>query len=244
VTVLAPDHLEAIRRESEAFALAAGLGDLTARVPSCPEWTLADLVHHLTDVQWFWTRIVAGPLLDGDDVGDRPERVPDDRLVARFREGADDLAGSIERSDPTTRVYSWADGEQDVAWVARRQAHEAAIHRWDAESAAGTPQPVDPALALDGVDEWIRWMVDPSELEPVGPLSLRLLATDLDAERILDVQADGTFAAERGGRPDGSIEATASELDLLLWRRLTSSDVSVLGDRTTVERFLAAVDLD
>jgi hypothetical protein len=43
-----------------------------------------------------------------------------------------------------------------VSWVARRQAHEALIHRTDAELAAGvTVTRADAALAADGVDDLI-----------------------------------------------------------------------------------------
>jgi uncharacterized protein (TIGR03083 family) len=240
----APDFVEAIRRESDAFASAAERGDLTARVPSCPDWTLGDLVWHLTDVQWFWTQIAGGPLLSHDDVGPRPEPPPnDDHLVAGFREGAAELVDILEATGPAVRLWSWAGGEQDIAWVRRRQAHEAAIHRWDAEATVGDPAPIEAALALDGIDEWVEWMVDPEELTSTGPVSVRFVAIDIDAERQLQVQDDGTFAREPDGGPDGTVTASASDLDLLLWRRVAPADVSILGDRSAVERFLGATDL-
>ena len=36
---------------------------------------------------------------------------------------------------------------------ARRMAHETSMHRWDADNAQGDPAPIDPELAIDGIDE-------------------------------------------------------------------------------------------
>lgn len=244
MTVAPPDFVEAIRRESEAFASAADRGDLTARVPSCPDWTLGDLVWHLTDVQWFWSQVVGRALLSRDDVGPRPEPpASDDHLVAGFRDGAGALVQALEGAEPALPVWSWAGGQQDIFWVRRRQAHEAAIHRWDADATVGDPGPIEAVLALDGVDEWIEWMADPEELASAAPVMVRLVVSDREAARVLRVEADGTFASEPAGQPDGTITASASDLDLLLWRRVAPADVSIVGDRSAVERFLGATDL-
>jgi uncharacterized protein (TIGR03083 family) len=238
------DFVDAIRRESDAFAFAADHGDLEDRVPSCPDWSLGDLVWHLTDVQWFWTQIAAGPLLSPDDVGERPEPPPtDDHLVAGFREGAAELVQILELADLGTRIWSWAGGEQDIVWVRRRQAHEATIHRWDAEATVGDPHPIEARLAWDGVDEWARWMADPEDLAAVAPVSVRLVASDLNDERFLAVRPDGTLAHDAAGGVDATIEAPASDLDLLVWRRITSQDVAIDGDDAAVESFLNASDL-
>ncbi|WP_238993563.1 hypothetical protein [Nocardioides caldifontis] len=46
----------------------------------------------------------------------------------------------------------WAE-DRTVGYIRRRQAHEALIHRLDAELTAGTVTALDPTLASDGVDE-------------------------------------------------------------------------------------------
>src|ERR1700742_26107 len=53
-----------IHSESARFAdvLAGAAPD--ARVPSCPDWTAADLLWHLGEVQLFWGTIVAERLDD------------------------------------------------------------------------------------------------------------------------------------------------------------------------------------
>ncbi len=46
----------------------------------------------------------------------------------------------------------WAD-DKTAGYIARRQAHEALVHRLDAELTVGDRTPLDPRLAADGVDE-------------------------------------------------------------------------------------------
>ena len=114
---------------------------------------------------------------------------------------------------------------------------------WDAEAAGGDPSPVEAMLAWDGVDEWATWMADPEDLAAVAPVTVRLVASDLKVERFLAVRPDGTLAHDAAGGVDATIEAPASDLDLLVWRRISSRDVVIDGDGAAVESFLNASDL-
>jgi mycothiol maleylpyruvate isomerase-like protein len=57
------DLLALVQDRSAALrSSAAGAPGLAVRVPSCPDWSLCDLVEHLTQVQRFWAAaVVAGP---------------------------------------------------------------------------------------------------------------------------------------------------------------------------------------
>lgn len=154
-------HVDALVMESERFGRAAR-GALDVRVPSCPEWTLGDLVWHLANVQWLWSEIVRRRELDRDGIG-QPEDRPDEELAPWFDEVSAGLAEALRSTDPSVRVWSWADGQQDVAWVARRQAHEVAVHRWDAQGALGAPEPIGSDLAADGIGEFFDWMLEPED---------------------------------------------------------------------------------
>jgi len=145
-------YLAVVRGESERFleALAGVPGD--ARVPSCPDWTAADLLWHLAEVQHQWARVVAGAR--PPDVGEPPR--PDDpvelrRLVAT---SGTELLAALADTPPETPIWSWHPDGGTVGWAVRRMAHEALVHRVDAELTAGLePRPPSVELAADGVDE-------------------------------------------------------------------------------------------
>ena len=153
------DVVEAIRAESVRFGdLVRGLAPV-APVPSCPGWTVADLSYHLAEVQDQWARIVEGA--EGDDIVSLP-RPADADLPAAFDTASTRLVDALREADPGTPCWSWHPQGHSVGWVLRRQAHEALIHRVDAELAAGrTPAPPSQAgLAADGVDEVLTVMLD------------------------------------------------------------------------------------
>ena len=76
---LYPDAISAdlIRTHSHELASIADVASLDAAVPTCGDWTLADLVRHLMDVQSFWAFIIenrpVGP--DSYEVGPRSRRL-------------------------------------------------------------------------------------------------------------------------------------------------------------------------
>lgn len=233
-------HLDALRLESERFGRAAR-GPLDAPVPSCPEWTLGDLVWHLAGVQFFWEQVVRTRATDRAGIEEALDR-PDDELPPWFDEVSAGLVKALEDVEAGTRVWSWAGGEQDVAWVARRQAHEAAVHRWDAQRAIGEPTPIASDLAADGIDEFFEWMIGPEDVATLeGSVAVRLSSPD--AGRVWTWARPLDRITGRATPVDVSFTGSASDLLLLLWRRLTPEDVKIAGDPRASERFLAIADL-
>ncbi len=138
-------RVELITTDSQLLAAAAGR-DLTARVPSCPGWSTADLVRHVLEVHRSWSRIVA----DGRTEPDwRDEPVPNDAdLVRELLAGALRFADVLGRTDPEQPCWTWGP-EQNAGFVQRFQVQEAALHRWDAEQAVGTPAPITTDTPVD-----------------------------------------------------------------------------------------------
>ena len=172
------DHLAAIAAESRRFAdAAAGAAERgpearATMVPACPDWSFDDLVWHLSEVQHFWGSIV-GEGLPGPEAYDPPERPDPAGLAAFFTRVSERLVEILTGPDADQACWSWHPDGHRVGWVRRRQAHEALIHRVDAEqtlAAAGgpAPGPIDPELAADGVDEILRGMLDVGELPAWG----------------------------------------------------------------------------
>ena len=90
-------------------------------VPSCPEWTAADLLWHLTEVQEFWGKIVRD-LLESPAGMERIERPSDDELLARFDEQSAAMIDGLRRRDPSDACWSWFEAGHTVGWLRRRQA--------------------------------------------------------------------------------------------------------------------------
>ena len=90
----------------------------------------------------------------GPDEYPEPERPADYAdLLAFYDEQFTALVDALAEADPADEAWTWHSEHHDVAFIYRRQAHEALIHRRDAELAAHTISPFPADLAADGVDE-------------------------------------------------------------------------------------------
>lgn len=238
------DYPAAVRRDGLALAEAAAVAGPTAPIAGCPGWDVAELVWHVTEVHYFWGTIVAGRLPDPGQVPALARPVGFPALLARYRVGVERLAGVLTAADPATPVWTWA-RQQDAAFVIRHQAQETAVHRWDAERAAGRPFSIDPVLAADAVDEFFEHTgALRREAAPLVAGTIHLHATDAGGEWTISEDAAGALAVERGHlRGDAAVRATASDLLLLLYRRIGREAVEAHGDADVLERFLARADL-
>jgi uncharacterized protein (TIGR03083 family) len=236
------EYTEAIRSDGEALADAA-LVDMSASVTACPGWNLADLVWHTGEVHSFWCQIAERRLRDRNDAHE-PDRPEDSELVEWYRTGLSHLVKVLGEADPTTSVYSWSP-QKNIAFIQRRMAHETAVHRWDAEAAAGKAQPVESALAVHGIDEFLDFFM-PDALEGTEPpdKSVHMHCTDAPGEWLVSF-IDGDARVERvHGKGDAAVRGTASDLLLLMWRRIPAQDVEVIGDTSALDTFLARTNLN
>jgi uncharacterized protein (TIGR03083 family) len=240
-------YVEALRREGDALAAAAS-GGLAGAVAGCPGWTVAEVVRHTGEVHRFWQQVADRRLRDPSEVV-RGTAPPDAELVGWFRDGLALLAATLETTDPATPVWTWS-SQQDVAFIQRRMAQETAVHRWDAESGGGSVRPIATDLAVDGVDEFLDVML-PGEPEALaGPSeSVHLQATDAPAQWLVTA-GEGRLEVERSpgsgavGEAAVTVSGTASDLLLLLWRRVSSEALKVGGDPEALQRFLRRTELE
>ncbi|GEP38572.1 hypothetical protein NPS01_22350 [Nocardioides psychrotolerans] len=253
-----PTYLDHVRLESARFREALTDCDPQARVPACPDWDAADLVWHLAEVQWFWAHTVRTRPSAPDESAVRPARPTTySELLTHFDSCSADLVAQLEAADPTEPAWSWAP-EQTVGFTYRRQAHEALIHRLDAEQAAGAVTPLDPSLAADGVAELLEVMYG-GQAPPWGRFEpsehlVRIELTDVATD--LWVRPGLFFGTnpESGKNHDsahlvltdpGEASATVSgrsvDLDTWLWKRRDDGDLTVSGDRAAYDALLAAV---
>jgi uncharacterized protein (TIGR03083 family) len=251
-------YLQHIRDESRKFRDALADCDPAAPVPTCPEWRADDLLWHLGEVQHWWTWMVQHRP-KGPDEYPEPDRPADHAaLLSYYDEQYVALVDALADADPAEAAWTWHPQHKDVAFIYRRQAHEALIHRRDAELAAHTISPFPSDLAADGVDEVLDVMY--GGCPPWGEFSglphyVRLDLTDTgdaiwvqlgrfhgtDPEGIEHDEDDIRVVTDPGIEPDAVIRGTAEALDARLWRRADGSQTHPAGDLRIIDRFRAVV---
>jgi uncharacterized protein (TIGR03083 family) len=240
-------YTTAIRANAYALAAAATASGLDEKVPTCPEWTVRDLVQHTGGVHRWATSIVGTPRVAPWNV-DLPEVVgtwpADDSLAAWLVDGADALVTTLVRADPALECFTFLKATSPLAMWSRRQAHETAIHRADGESAAGTaPVSFDPAFAADGVDELLACFITRGRKLTSDPArTLRVTTVDADGDWDVGVGPDGvTTVAGSSGPTDATVRGAASDLYQALWNRPPAAPLDVSGDRSLLDLFLDKV---
>lgn len=258
------DYLDHLARESARFALVLDATPAQARVPSCPDWNADDLLWHLSEVQWFWGSVVRQKVVTDDELErlGRPER-PVTRAGLRefFAMVSTELGELLAAASPETPAWTW-DDDHTVGFIRRRQAHEALIHRVDAELTGGSRTSMDPVLSADGADEALRIMyygttpawgslatdeartvrVRASDTGDSWFLTLgQFTGTDPDDQRAYDRAAFRAVEADHGGQAAATIEGAAADLDCWLWHRPSLGPVERAGDEAVLSDFEAII---
>jgi uncharacterized protein (TIGR03083 family) len=221
-------YVESVRQDGARLADAAR-ADLSTDIPTCPGWTMRHLVSHVAEV--YEHKIACTAL--GKTPDPWPPEWPSDRDPAEWLADAHErLLEMFERSEPGTPSATWWPPDQTVGFWARRMAHETAVHRTDAELATGTPTPIDPDLAVDGVDEILRIMLagDWSDEPDDAATGQRVaIATGGRTWRV-ELERESVTVAEEGGERDATLEGDPSDVVLWLWGRSPDERVKRTGD--------------
>ena len=256
-----PDLLRLIDERSAAFrAAVSSAPDLDVQVPTCPEWTLFELVQHVGQGQRRWAvTVAAGP-------GDAPPAeaaleaaaaAPQEReaLLAWSAEATQRLLTAVRDAGPDRGCWTWwgaSQSPQTCGAVARHQIQQIAVHTYDAQITAGAPEALPDEVALDGVDEFLLTCCATTDAWPHEPAAVDYDAAEGRAWR-LSLSADGarvtrlpapvttsaTAAGERPDAADASLRGTAGDLVLALYGRIPVDSLELDGDRRTFDRLLA-----
>ena len=224
----------------------AGSPELEVRVPSCPDWSLRDLVEHLIEVHRFWAAaVVAGPSEKPPTVAPADD-TPSADLLTRSAAATQELITALRAAGPAAGCWTWWVGSDVPATsgaVARHQVQEAAVHAFDAQLANGTPQPVPAVVALDGIAEFIGVSHGTAGPWPYEPARIGLHTTEGESW-LLDLTAPGTHTIADHHETTADLHGTASDLLLTLHGRLPLDGLRSEGDHTTLENLLRWPDLD
>ncbi|MEU7059680.1 maleylpyruvate isomerase family mycothiol-dependent enzyme [Streptomyces sp. NPDC046197] len=231
--------------------------DLSATVPTCPDWSLEDLVRHMGGALR-WVEALVRTRAQEDIPEERiplargPEKQGDAAaLDAWLAETGRMVVEALREAGPDTKVWSWA-GVLNSGFWARRMTHEITVHRADATLAAGLPYEVAPDVAADAVDEWLQiveWVQqagrskDATELRGPGR-SIHLHATDtgpeLNAEWVVELTEKGVTWRRGHEKATVALRGPLTSVLLAFYHRLPldSPELEVLGERELLEFWL------
>ncbi len=223
--------VEHVRTDGSLLADAAE-GDETAPVPSCPGWSVRDLVAHVAQV--YEHKIQCTRLGHAPDPWP-PEWPQADEPVPWFRDAHSRLLQMFDESEATTPSATWWPPDQTVGFWARRMAHETAVHRVDAELARGEPTPVDAALATDGVDEILHLMLEGDWSDDADDAMTGQRIDISTGGRTWQVVLDreAVSVTDGGGGADARLTGDPSDVLLWLWGRVPDDRVEQTGDPET-----------
>lgn len=235
------EHITIVGQEAKLFAEAAEQGGLDLEIPSCPGWNMRDLVRHLIEIHLWAAAHIAQPHDKPwvDDLAELAEFWPDlavfwpedDDLVKWYLDTNANLVDALESAPPDVDAFTFLPAPSPLAMWARRQAHETAVHRFDAENGAGIASRFDPVFASDGIDELLMAFSPRRDEFPVESARTMVVhATDTDDRWHVTMAPDGITTVSGNGPADVTLSGDASDLYLALWNRNEDSGITVTGD--------------
>lgn len=233
------EFIATLREEGGLLADFAERAGWDADVPTCPGWRIRDLVGHVGNTHRWAAGFVSGITVPTRVSDSRPA---DDALGGWFRDGHRLLLAELTAAPPDRECWTFMAAPSPIAFWARRQAHETAVHRVDAEAALGHAafRPIGTDFALDGIDELLRGFHSHprSKARAEVPRTLLIRATDDSAAGrgwLLRLSQDPPRVEDAGSADaDCVISGPAEALYLALWNRAGYEEMEVTGDDSLV----------
>jgi uncharacterized protein (TIGR03083 family) len=234
------DHIAVLDHDGRRLADLAERTGIDAEVPTCPGWQVRDLLSHLGGVhRWAASYVSMARSKPFSREGRAEFAAPgaDSALLAWFREGHRALVNTLTSADETVVCWTFLPAPSPLAFWARRQAHETAIHLADAESViTGAPE-WDPTFTADGIDELLNGLLLRPRRTVVAdpPVSMAVTATDADVAWTITIGPDSRRVVAGAGPADLTVAGPAADLYLLLWNRRGAEGLDVRGDRAVLD---------
>jgi uncharacterized protein (TIGR03083 family) len=234
------------------------VGHLEDRVPTCPDWSVADLVQHLGTV--YLHKVVTMREGRRPQDGWPPAGLNGEEPVALLDRAYAELVREFSERSPEEISETFYGPDQSVGFWVRRMAQETVIHRIDAELAVGAPVAAIPDdLAVDGIDELLKvfvaydvekWGDDYAEV--LGGSPGRSYAINTEGVSWLVGTSPGRFGVGGGpgmtvpdvARTDVTVNGAPEALLRWVWNRQSArepSGVAVEGEPGALAEFRRCV---
>lgn len=222
--------------------LEATRGNLNAAVAGCGDWSVRDLVTHMSRIHNRVAAVLsrrATEMVPDSELPELPDGADDDTLMGHASAALDALLAALGEVDPAEAVWTWT-ARRDAAFWFRRLWHETAVHRWDAETAAGRDFALDGDQGADGIDELFE-VLAPAMLArgrtlPAG--SLHLHRTDGPGEWLLTVEGGAVAVEHVHAKGDAALRGPGGALCLAMWGRVPVSELELFGDEAVAQSWI------
>jgi uncharacterized protein (TIGR03083 family) len=234
------DHLAA---EGPRLRAAAARAGWDARVPGL-RWDVRTLVTHTGGIhRWAADIVATGAKAFDTDAGRAVGTGPaDEELLDWFSAGHAALVETLRAAPDDVDCATFLPAPSRRAFWVRRQAHETAVHRADAEAAAGGVTPFDPDFAQDGMAELLQGFAA-RRSNAIGTTAMVAVApSDGSTPWLVRLGGERIAAGPVDQAPvdtDLTVAGTASDLYLWLWNR--PSAATVTGDARIAELWAKTV---
>ena len=241
-----PDRLALLAGEGERFAAAVERGPLDAPIAACPGWDLRALAAHVGGVHRWAVEAVRAAARPSTSPAALGTGAPGSaaELAGWIRAGVGDLCAALAAAGDDAPTWHPFPAPQVTGVWARRQLHETAVHRLDADAATGVAAELDPALAADGIDEYLeltlpRRVARDGVAWPGG--SLHVHCTDTAGEWTVRVAGGDYVFTREHAKGDAALRGPALGLLLRLWGRSfpPADSPEVIGDAAVAGEWLA-----
>ncbi|AXB41586.1 maleylpyruvate isomerase family mycothiol-dependent enzyme [Amycolatopsis albispora] len=249
-------YLTAVVEQTRTLAEWVDNQDESAPVPTCPKWTLADLVDHVGATQRMVTMLVGGRMTDPSDAFAGYVPAPADSAEWRtwLNDGAAEAKQAFDSVTDDTPVWDPSGADAGVPFWSRRLFGEISVHRADAAAALGKDYELEPEHAAGAIEDWLDTMTSRGYWENKPDFAkamrgdgqtLHFHTTDAAGEWLARREPDRVALEHSHTKADVAVRGPATDLLLVLSRRRPLAEapqLEVLGERALFAHWIDHMD--